>query len=106
LRLCVSTDQPVRYLSTRYLFSPQGGGCPEKKKTKSLRTASSFRDALYESTEVLETMHVGAVQFVSLGRVEEGGEQEQELQSFDSTADFEFISDKISLCETDSEDLP
>ncbi|KAJ7161698.1 hypothetical protein C8R46DRAFT_1222964 [Mycena filopes] len=52
----------------------------------------SSHDALYESTEVLESFHVGSVRFGDLYGVEEGGEP---LQSFaESENDFEFISEQ------------
>ena len=58
-----------------------------------IRTDSSSRDALFESTEVLDTFLVGTVRFGDLGGVEEGGEPSQ---TFEKTSDSEESFDKIS----------
>ncbi|KAJ7465210.1 hypothetical protein FB451DRAFT_1488751 [Mycena latifolia] len=86
---------------------PKNNTVPSKKKGKPpgfsthamrLQSGSTSRDALYESTEVLETLHVGAI----LSGVE-GGESIQILETFsDSDGSYELISESNS--DSDSED--
>jgi hypothetical protein len=66
-------------------------------------TTSSSRDALYESTTVLETLQVRAMRFDYLGRVEEGGEPIQSFENLTDSGDsFELISEPNSQNEIDS----
>ncbi|KAJ7192771.1 hypothetical protein C8J57DRAFT_1265102 [Mycena rebaudengoi] len=64
--------------------------------------ASTSRDALYESTEVLDTFYVGAMHFGDISGVDEGGEP---LQTFGgSESEFELDSDHSSQHDVDSAD--
>ncbi|KAF8172626.1 hypothetical protein K438DRAFT_1611694, partial [Mycena galopus ATCC 62051] len=64
----------------------------------------SSRDALNESTEVLETFQVGAVRFGNLHGVEEGGEPLQTFadSSVDSETEFDLVSEISSTNEINS----
>ncbi|KAJ7674411.1 hypothetical protein B0H17DRAFT_852020, partial [Mycena rosella] len=89
---------------------PKNNTVPSKKKGKPpgfsthavrLQSGSTSCDALYESMEVLETLHVGAI----LAGVEEGGESIPILETFsNSNESFDLISE---LCSNpDREDSP
>ncbi|KAJ7648829.1 hypothetical protein B0H17DRAFT_1215537 [Mycena rosella] len=86
----------------------EGEGMDKKGKPPGLSThavrlqsGSASRDALFESTAVLETLHVGAMQF-DLSGVEKGGEPIQTLD-FSDPESFDLISELQSVISDDSE---
>ncbi|KAJ7699210.1 hypothetical protein B0H17DRAFT_1196303 [Mycena rosella] len=92
---------------------PKNNSGPSKKKGKPpgmsthavrLQLGSTSRDALHESTTVLETMHVGAIHFDFDG-VEEGGEPIKTLPSDSESLNksFELVSELESVESIDSE---
>ena len=117
--LCFNCSEPG-HLSRN---CPKTNNVPSKKKGKppgfSAHAAhipnesSSSRDALYESTQVLETLHIGAIQLQFNG-VEEGGEPLQNLTSTiteppnnsPSESEFETLSDTSSWSEISRPDHP
>ncbi|KAJ6562647.1 hypothetical protein B0H19DRAFT_1260213 [Mycena capillaripes] len=71
--------------------------------TAYIPTASSSRNALRESTTVLESMHVGPIRFGDLSGVEEGGEPLETFVNFSESSEsdesFDLVSDQNSICE-------
>ncbi|KAJ6551483.1 hypothetical protein B0H19DRAFT_1296911 [Mycena capillaripes] len=109
--LCFNCSEPG-HLSRN---CPKKQNVPSKKKGKPpgfsayavyIPTASSSCDVLHESTTVLESMHVGAIRFGDLGRVEEGGEPLETFVEFsEPSSDFELISN-VSGTDSDAPSEP
>ncbi|KAJ6608177.1 hypothetical protein B0H10DRAFT_1955639 [Mycena sp. CBHHK59/15] len=95
------------YSATRILQAAvaRGRHTPSTSSTHAVRlgSGSASRDALYESTTVLETMHVGSV-MPNLGRVEEGGVPTLETLGYSDSESFDLISEALSVISGSSEE--
>ncbi|KAJ7681487.1 hypothetical protein B0H17DRAFT_1205763 [Mycena rosella] len=100
--LCFTCREPghlLRNCEKNNSVTSKKKGKPPGLSTHVVRLQSG--SALVESTAVLETLHIGVMQF-DLSRVEEGGEPIQTLD-FSDPESFELISELQSVISDDSE---